>query len=144
MHSASVRHSTVAPWPTPVKLPSWPVTYEIYRHRNRFGKPPGVIGRSEFGIEITVAIAYHVYCLGLSIDKACQVLSFFQQLKLRKSQADALLNQLATAWESEFDSLCTLLAHSAVVHTDETSWSINSVWASRRTQLFSDDPADAF
>lgn len=105
------------------------VAYEIYRCGNRFGRPPGVIGRGEFAIEISVALAYQVYCLGLSIDKACQVLSFFQQLKLRKSQADALLNQLAAAWECEFDSLCTLLANSAVVHTDETSWSINSVWA---------------
>jgi len=105
------------------------VAYEIYRWGNRFGRPAGVIGRSEFGIEILVAVAYQVYCLGLSIDKACAVLSFFQQLTLRKSQADALLNQLAKAWESEFDSLCTLLANSAVVHTDETSWSINSVWA---------------
>ncbi len=105
------------------------VAYEIYRSGNRFGRPPGVLGRGEFGIEILVALAYQVYCLGLSIDKACQVLSFFQQLKLRKSQADALLNQLASAWESEFDSLCTLLANSAVVHTDETSWSINSAWA---------------
>ncbi|WP_197442870.1 IS66 family transposase [Lignipirellula cremea] len=105
------------------------VAYEIYRCGNRFGKPAGLLGRSEFGIEIFVAIAYQVYCVGLSIDKACKLLSFFQQLNLKKSQADALLNQLARAWESEFDSLCTLLAHSAVVHTDETSWSINSVWA---------------
>lgn len=105
------------------------IAYEVFRHGNRFGKPPGAIGRGEFGIEVLVALAYQVYCLGLSIDKACAVLSFFQQLKLRKSQADALLNQLAAAWESEFDHLCTLLAHSAVVHTDETSWSINSVWA---------------
>ncbi|MGA2930360.1 MAG: hypothetical protein ABSG43_31120, partial [Solirubrobacteraceae bacterium] len=30
-------------------------------------------------------------------------------------------------WEHEFDTLCTLLANSLVVHTDETSWSINSV-----------------
>jgi hypothetical protein len=105
------------------------VAYQIFRHGNEFGKPAGLLGRGEFGIEIIVAIAYQVYCLGLSIDKACAVLSFFQQLKLRKSQADALLNQLAEAWDSEFDSLCTLLAHSAVVHTDETSWSINSVWA---------------
>jgi len=105
------------------------VAYEIYRVGNRFGRPAGVAGRGEFGIEIIIAIAYQVHCLGLSIDKACRVLSFFQQLKLRKSQADALLNQLAAAWESEFDSLCTLLANSAVVHTDETSWSINSVWA---------------
>ena len=76
-----------------------------------------------------VALAYQVYCVGLSIDKASAVLSFFQQLKLRKSQADALLNQLARSWEEEFDALCTLLANSAVVHCDETSWSINSVWA---------------
>jgi hypothetical protein len=105
------------------------IAYEIYRRGNRFGRPPGVTGRGEFGMEIVVALAYQVYCLGLSIDKACAVLSFFQQLKLRKSQADALLNQLARTWECEFDSLCTLLANSAVVHADETSWSINSVWA---------------
>lgn len=105
------------------------IAYAIYRQGNRYGKPAGLIGRSEYGIEIVVAIAYQIYCLGLSIDKACAVLSFFQQLELRKSQADALLNQLARVWEREFDSLCTLLAHSAVVHADETSWSINSVWA---------------
>lgn len=105
------------------------VAYEIYRCRNQFGKIPGVLGRSEFGIEIVLALGYQVYCLGLSIDKACQVLSFFQQLKLKKSQADRLLNQLAKAWETEFESLCTILANSAVVYCDETSWSINSVWA---------------
>lgn len=105
------------------------IAYEIYRCGNLFGKPPGILGRSEFGIEIVIALAYQVYCLGLSIDKACKVLSFFEQLKLRKSQADALLNQLARAWECEFDCLCTLLANSAVVHCDETSWSINSLWA---------------
>jgi len=105
------------------------IAYDIYRHRNRYGKPAGLLGRSEYGIEITVALAYQVYCLGLSIDKACAVLSFFQQLKLSKSQADRLLNQLARSWESEFETLCTLLANAAVVHCDETSWSIHSVWA---------------
>ena len=29
----------------------------------------------------------------------------------------------------EFDLLCMLLANSLVVHTDETGWSIRSVWA---------------
>lgn len=105
------------------------VAYDIYRHGRRYGRPAGLMDRGEFGIEILVAIGYQVYCLGLSIDKACAVLSFFQKLRLRKSQADALLNRLARAWEQEFDSLCTLLARSAVVHADETSWSINSVWA---------------
>jgi len=49
---------------------------------------------------------------------------------LRKAQADALLyRRLARHWEHEFDVLCTLLANSLIVHADETSWSINSVWA---------------
>lgn len=111
------------------------VAYKIYRYRNEFGKPVGLVGRSEFGIEIMVSLAYQVYIVGLSIDKACQLLNFFEQLKLRKSQADALLNQLARAWESEFETLCTLLANSAVVYCDETSWSIHSVWAFLNDQL---------
>src|SRR5439155_17825907 len=61
-------------------------------------------------------------------DKVCLVLSFFQNLKLGKSQADALLRQLSRHWQNEFEVLCTLLANSLVVHTDETSWSLNSVW----------------
>ena len=72
---------------------------------------------------------YQVYIVGLSFDKVCLLMNFFQHLKLRKSQANALLNQLARQWEEEFDLLCLLLANSLVVHTDETGWSINSVWA---------------
>jgi len=106
------------------------VAYAIYRGpRNLYGKISGVLGRSEFGIEIVVAIAYQVFVVGLSFDKVCLLLNFFQNLKLTKSQADALLNQLSRHWESEFEVLCTLLANSLVVNSDETSWSINSVWA---------------
>jgi len=106
------------------------VAYEIYRGpKNQYGQIPGVLGRSEFGLEIIVTIAHLVYVVGLSFDKTCALLNFFQNLQLRKSQVDALLNQLSRHWESEFDVLCTLLANSAVVHADETSWSINSVWA---------------
>ena len=106
------------------------VADEIYRGpKNQYGKIPGVFGRSEFGAEIVVAIAYQVYVVGLSFDKVCLLMNFFQNLKLRKSQADALLKRLARQWEEEFDVLCLLLANSLVVHTDETSWSIHSVWA---------------
>ena len=106
------------------------VAYEVYRGpKSQFGKIPGVIGRSEFGLEIVLAIAYQVYIVGLSFDKVCLLLDFFQGLRLRKSQVDALLNRLAEHWQREFDVLCALLANSAVVHADETSWSINSVWA---------------
>ncbi len=106
------------------------VAYEIYRGpNNQYGKIPGVLGRSEYGLEIVTTLAHLVYILGLSFDKACLVLRFFQNLSLRKSQADALLYQLSRQWEREFDALCTLLANSLVVHADETSWSLKSVWA---------------
>jgi transposase len=106
------------------------IAYEIYRGPNKqYGQIPGVLGRSEFGMEIFTEISYLVYTAGLSLDKVCQLLNFFQNLSLSKSQVDALLNQLARHWESEFEVLCTLLSNSLVVHADETSWSIKSVWA---------------
>jgi hypothetical protein len=106
------------------------VAYEIYRGpKSQYGKISGVLGRSEFGLEIVVEIAYFVYVMGLSFDKVCQMLEFLQNLSLGKTQADSLLRQLSRHWQHEFDVLCTLLANSMVVHADETSWSINSVWA---------------
>jgi len=105
------------------------VAYDIYRGpKNQYGKIPGVLGRGEFGLEIIVQIAYMVYFLGLSFDKVCLLMGFLQNLHLKKSQADALLKRLAWHWQDEFDILCTLLANAMVVHADETSWSINSVW----------------
>jgi transposase len=106
------------------------IAYEIYRGpNNQYGKIRGVLGRSEFGLEIVVQIAYLVYIVGLSFDKVCLVMQFLQNLRLSKTQADVLLRQLSRHWQQEFDVLCTLLANALVVHTDETSWSLNSVWA---------------
>jgi transposase len=106
------------------------IAYEIYRGpKNQYGKIPGVLGRSEFGMEIVLEVAYFVYVIGLSFDKVCLTLQFLQHVQLSKTQADSLLRQLSRHWQHEFDVLCTLLANSLVVHTDETSWSINSVWA---------------
>jgi transposase len=94
---------------------------------------PGVTPRCEYGIEILVVLAFLVYLIGMSLDKACAVLGFFCQLPLSKSQADALLRQLAQHWEGEFDFLCTLLSHAAVVYMDETGWKVGaegcSLWA---------------
>jgi transposase len=106
------------------------IAYQIYRGpKNQYGIIPGVLGRSEFGLEIVVEIAYFVYVIGLSFDKVCLTLRFLQNLPLGKTQADSLLRHLSRHWQHEFDVLCTLLANSLVVHTDETSWSIHSVWA---------------
>ncbi len=97
------------------------VAYQVYRGPgNRYGQIPGVLGRSEYGLEIVTEIAYLVYIVGLSFDKVCLLLNFFQNLRLGKSQANALLYRLSRDWEHEFDVLCTLLANSLVVHADET------------------------
>ena len=106
------------------------IAYHIYRAPNgRYGQIPGVLGRSEYGLEIVAEIAHLVYVVGLSFDKVCALLHFFQNLKLTKSQANVLLYRLSRHWERQFEVLCTLLANSFVVHADETSWSLNSVWA---------------
>jgi len=106
------------------------VAYEVYRGpKNQYGKVPGAFGRSEFGIEIVLAVAYLAYMVGLSFDKTCLLIGFFQNLNLPKSQAEALMKRLARQWEEEFDVLCMLPVNSLVVHTDETGWSIHSVWA---------------
>src|SRR5215469_16214781 len=94
---------------------------------------PGVTPRCEYGLEILVVLAFLVYIIGLSLDKACAVLGFFCRLPLSKSQADALLRQLAQHWDGEFDLLCALLARAAVVGLDETGWRVGgegcSLWA---------------
>jgi hypothetical protein len=49
---------------------------------------PGTLGRSEYGIEIYVALTFMVFIVRLSMDKVCQQFDFFGVLKLAKSQAD--------------------------------------------------------
>ncbi len=75
---------------------------------------PGVTPRCEYGIEILVVLAYLAYIIGISLDKTCAVLDFFRALKISKSQADALLRQLAKHWEGEYETLCELIARAAV------------------------------
>lgn len=106
------------------------VAYHIYAASDGcVPEIPGVPKRGEFGREIIVALAYQHYIAGLPLDTVLGEFSFYWGLNLRKSQADAMLNRLAKEWLPEFEALCQLLAVSAVVYADETSWSINSVWA---------------
>jgi hypothetical protein len=109
------------------------VGYRIYRAPGgEEARIRGVTPRCEYGLEILVVLAFLVYVIGISLDKACAVLAFFCQLVLTKSQADALLRQLARHWEAEYDILCDLIAHAAVVGMDETGWKVGgegcSLW----------------
>ena len=90
------------------------------------GRIYGVTPRCEYGIEILVVLAFLVYVIGISLDKACAVLQFFCKVPLSKLQADSLLRQLAKQWEGEFETLCNLIVQAAVVYMDETGWKIGS------------------
>ena len=106
------------------------VAYRIYAGPDgRVPQIPGVPKRGEYGSEIITALAFQHYMSGLPLDTVIGEFAFYWNLTLRKSQADAMLNRLAKEWLPEFDALCQLIAVSAVVYADETSWSINSVWA---------------
>jgi transposase len=119
-----------------------------YRLFGRPGGPepaiPGVTPRCEYGIEVLVVLAFLVCVIGVSLAKACAVLAFFCHLPLSRSQADALLRQLAHHWQDQFEVLCELIAHAAVVYMDETGWKVGlegcALWtfasASQRVFLF--------
>lgn len=80
--------------------------------------------KSEYGIEILVTLAFLVYWMGLSMDKACAVMGFFAELPLSKSQADSLLWQLAKDWEAEYEAIAELIAAAAVLYIDEAGWKV--------------------
>ena len=114
------------------------VAYQVYRGPgNRFGQIPGVLGRSEFGLEIVTEIAYLVYIVGLSFDKVCLLLNFFQNLRLSKSQANTLLYRFARLGTRIRSSL-HVIGQFAGRACRRTSWSLNSVWAflSEKARVF--------
>ena len=110
------------------------VGYRIYRVSwQSTPRIPGVLPRCEFGMEVHVLLGYLVYMIGISIEKACELLSFFCRLPIQPSQADAMLTQLGRHWSKEYDRLCELLANAAVIYTDETGWRVGrmntSLWS---------------
>jgi hypothetical protein len=103
------------------------IHYRIFDRPDSKDLPPvdGVRnGKSEYGIEILITLAYLVYWTGMSIDKACGILAFFTGLQLSKSQADSLLSQLAADWQIEYDAIAELVAAAAILYIDETGWKV--------------------
>src|SRR3954449_9256417 len=104
------------------------VRYRLHRdsHSGRMAELPEVLPRSEHGLEGAVILAFLVYSMGLSIDKARALLSFFCRLDLSKSQADSLLSQLSRLWQRDFEALCELMAWATVIYIDETGWKLSA------------------
>jgi hypothetical protein len=87
---------------------------------------PGVRNsRSEYGIEVIIALAFLVYWIGISMDRACEVFKFFTGLVLSKGQADSLLSQLAKDWEVEYENIAALIVRATILYVDETGWKID-------------------
>jgi len=103
------------------------IHYRIFDEPDSNDLPPvdGVRnGKCEYGLEILITLAYLVYWTGVSIDKACGILTFFTGLELSKSQADSLLSQLAADWQIEYDAIAELVAAAAILYIDETGWKV--------------------
>jgi transposase len=103
------------------------VCYDIYAKPGSLDLPlvPGTRNsRSEYGLEIILTVAFLHYWTGVSQDNACNILGYFTDLELTKSQANSLLNQLSTDWAKEYENIANLLALQLVVYIDETGWRV--------------------
>ncbi len=111
------------------------VGYRLFRKMGgrAVAQPARVLPRGEYDVVFLVTLAFLVFVTRVSMDKACELIRFFWELPLQKSQADAMLNQLSRYWEKEFDALCELIALAVVVYMDETGWKVgrdrSSLWA---------------
>lgn len=85
---------------------------------------PDVLPNGEYGIEVAVALALLVYGIEVSIDQSCKILAAFCGLSLSKSQANAMLQQLAALWGKDFEVLKDLIVLAMAVYMDETGWKI--------------------
>ncbi|MEL6491237.1 MAG: transposase [Cyanobacteria bacterium J06621_3] len=105
------------------------ICYHLYALPKSLNVPtvPGLRTRqSEYGIEIILTVAFLHYWTGVSLDHVCSVVQFFTGLALSKSQANALLNQLSSDWDEQYDTIAELLTRQLVVYIDETGWKVGS------------------
>lgn len=103
------------------------ICYHLYALPKSLNVPevPGLRTRqSEYGLEIILTVAFLHYWTGLSLDHVCSVVQFFTGLGLSKSQANALLNQLGTDWDDQYDTIADILSRQMVIYIDETGWKI--------------------
>lgn len=100
--------------------------YHIYRKKYSAarGKLPEVFGKSEYGVEVVVAIAFLVYGLGIPHAATCQILAFFCGIDMKKNEVNVLISQLSKSWKKEFEKIADLIVLSLFVHIDESGWKI--------------------
>lgn len=102
------------------------ILYRIFKEKwtNNTWKIEWVLKWSEYWIEIVITLAFMIYSLQLSIDQAKQILEFFCDIKIWRSEIDSLLSQLSNNWEKEYDTIADIILISLVVYIDETWWKV--------------------
>ena len=105
------------------------IGYEIYDlpGSQKAPLPSGLRNsRSEFGLEVSLIVAFLHYLIGVSLDHTCQIIEFFTALKLSKSQAHSLLEQLSEDWRGQEQAIAELIAWQWIVYIDETGWKVGA------------------
>jgi len=104
------------------------VCYEIFDRPDSSSQaplPPGLRNsRSEFGLEVILIVAFLHYWIGVSLSHACRIIEFFTGLKLAKSQAHSLLDQLGEDWRDQEQAIAQWVALQWIVYIDETGWKV--------------------
>jgi hypothetical protein len=103
------------------------VHYRIYAPADAVELPviPGVRkAQCEYGIEFLLMLAHHVYWLGLSMDKARELVRFYTDVDIPKSQVDSLLYQLSNDWKDEYENIAKRIAVASILYIDETGWKV--------------------
>jgi transposase len=77
-------------------------------------------------VEVSLIVAYLHYLIGVSLDHSCQIIEFFTALKLSKSQAHSLLEQLSDDWRGQEQAIAELMAWQWIVSIDETGWRVGA------------------
>jgi hypothetical protein len=58
------------------------------------------------------------------MDKARKMMEFYTEINLSKSQADAMLYQLANDWKEEYEEIAHRIAIASILYVDETAWKL--------------------
>lgn len=103
------------------------VHYQIYAPKGVTELPviPGVRNaKCGYGIEFILMLAHHVYWMGLSMDKARELVRFYTDVDIPKSQVDSLLYQLSNDWKDEYENIAKRIAVASILYIDETGWKV--------------------
>jgi len=80
---------------------------------------------AKIGLRLAVFTAWLHYALGVSVSNIIKILNTFRNFKISAGGLTLMWKNLAVLLQSSYDEIGAKVAHSAVLHADETGWRIN-------------------